>query len=146
MGCCILWGRSVVVLSLWKNSSTWIMPHQPFVPMSLAGKWQCKREVTKCCYIKSATVEHKRATVPGHMVKCVYCQRQNQTQHFRECFCSTVGSHLSESSLIRTPKIMIFIDILLCIKWKVNFVYYQYSITYLNISVIWTPFGPNVFG
>ena len=57
------------------------------------------------------------------------------------------GSHLfelqlSESSLIQIPQIMIFIDILLCIKWKV--LSFEYCFTY-QLSER-APSGPNVFG
>ena len=42
--------------------------------------------------------------------------------------------------IIRTPQIIIFIDISLCNKWKVIcFVHKQYCFTYLNISAIRTP-------
>ena len=49
---------------------------------------------------------------------------------------------LIQTSVIRiftypNPQIMVFIDILVCIKWKVLcFVYKLYCFTYLNISVI----------
>ena len=60
--------------------------------MSLLGKRRCKREATKCRYVKSPTLMHNpnQATGEGHTVKCVQRYRgQNQIQHFGECFCDT---------------------------------------------------------
>ena len=37
MDCCILWGRCVVVSSLWKNSSTWICARLPLARMRKEG-------------------------------------------------------------------------------------------------------------
>ena len=114
---------------------------------------------------------HKGPGVKGHMHKgpglikghmhnsletltfCVQVWLSNNWQSDKK----SKGMCYSRKSLIRTSaiwiftypnsKIMTFIAILLYIKWKVlSFAYYQYCTTYPNISVIWTPSGPNVFG
>ena len=76
--------------------------------MSLLGKRRCKREATKCCYVKSTMLRHKQATGEGHTVKCVqYYRGQNQTQHLGECFCDTkkqkAGSYLALSYVPFVP-------------------------------------------
>ena len=53
----------------------------------------------------------------------------------------TVGSHLSVIRIF-DPQTMIFIDILKAIASTLRGI----SIVSQNISVIWTPSGPNVFG
>ena len=62
-------------------------------------------------------------------------------EFYTTVWCPLSELQLSESTLVQTPKI--FIDILLCIKWKVLCCI---QVVLFHLSVIWTPLGPSTFG